>query len=227
MAVHDPILSLRLIIHRRAMGVVIAQPHARGDEDAIDLVAHEGNRRPVGNREGVEPAHDHGDAGGTAGRLGEVVAVAGLVVKGGDPAISVGAEGVLRGRVGVAAGVRRGGLDDADVQGLAVGLAHYLVERAVVGGVQRACGAVGGHAGGAAGGVDVTRALRSERLIIAPTPAWATIFMVATAARAPARALSKDRFVFSCLACSFNQDFPAGSPPGSVPDNEAGDQGAG
>ena len=56
---------------------------------------------------------------------------------------------------------RRDGLDDADVQGLAVRLAQDLVERAVVGGVQRARGAVGGHAGVAGGGVDVTWAFRS------------------------------------------------------------------
>ena len=84
-------------------------------------------------------------------RLVEVVALAGLIIDEFDDADRVGAEGVLRGRVGVSA--RHpigGGLDDADVQGLAVRLAHDLVERAVVGGGQRARGAVGGHAGGAA-----------------------------------------------------------------------------
>jgi hypothetical protein len=44
-----------------------------------------------------------------------------------------------------------GGLDDADVLEPAVRQALDLVERAVVGGVQRPRGAVGGHAGGAAG----------------------------------------------------------------------------
>ena len=50
------------------------------------------------------------------------------------------------------------GLDDADVQGLAVRLAQDLVERAIIGSVQRARRAVGGHAGVAGGGIDVTRA---------------------------------------------------------------------
>ena len=53
--------------------------------------------------------------------------------------------------------------DNADVHRLAIRLAQHLVERAVVGGVQRARGAVGGHAGVAGGGVDVTWAFRPWR----------------------------------------------------------------
>ena len=102
-----------------------------------------------------------------AGRLGEVVVIGGLVVDLGDQAGRVGAERVLRGRVGVPARIRerqRAGLDDADVLDRVVRQAPDLVERAVVGGVQRPRGAVRGHAGRAGGGVDVTRALRSGRL---------------------------------------------------------------
>ncbi len=162
MAVNDPVLPLRLVVDRGALRVVPAEAHARLDEDAVGLVAHDRNRRHVGDREVVKPAHGRA-AESAAGRLGEVVVPGGLVVDGGDPAVRVGAEGVLRGRVGVSARIRerrRDGLDDADVQGLAVRLAQDLVERAVVGGVQRARGAVGGHAGVAGGGVDVTGAFR-------------------------------------------------------------------
>ncbi len=99
------------------------------------------------------------------GRLIEVVALAGLVIKSGDPAERVGTEGILRCRVSVATPVRRGGLNDADFQGLAVRLAHDLVERAVVRGRQRARRAVGGHARGAGSGVDVTRTFLPGRNI--------------------------------------------------------------
>ena len=47
------------------------------------------------------------------------------------------------------------GLDDPDVQGLAVRLPQHPVEGAVVRGVQRARSAVSGHAGIAGGGVEV------------------------------------------------------------------------
>jgi len=92
------------------------------------------------------------------------------------------AERVLRGRVGVAACIldrRRDGLDDADVQGLAVRLAQDLVERAAVGGVQRARGAVGRHAGIAGGGVDVTWTLWPGRRNIGSAPARVAIINVA------------------------------------------------
>ena len=149
-----------------------AEAHARLDEDAVGLVAHDRNRRHVGDRKIVEPAHGRA-AESAAGRLGEVVVLGGLVVDGGDPAVRIGAERVLRGRVGVSARIRnrrRDGLDDADVQGLAVRLAQHLVERAVVGGVQRARGAVGGHAGVAGGGVDVAWAFRPGRSNVGSRP---------------------------------------------------------
>ena len=63
-----------------------------------------------------------------------------------------------------ASGTARPGLDDADVLGHAVRQAHDLVERAVVGGVQRPRGAVRGDARRAGGGVDVARAPGSGRL---------------------------------------------------------------
>ena len=171
-AVNDPVLPLCLVVDRGALRVVLAEAHARRDEDAVGLVAHDRNRRHVGDREVVKPTHGRA-AESAAGHLDEVVVLRGLVVDGGDPAVRVGAERVLRGRVGVSARIRdrRGdGLNDADVHGLAVRLAQDLVERAVVGGVQRARGAVGGHAGVAGGGVDVTWALRPGRRNIGSRP---------------------------------------------------------
>ena len=106
LAVDDPVLPLRLVVDRGALRVVLAQAHARLDEDAVSLVAHDRDRRHVGDREIVEPAHGRA-AESAARRLGEVVVLAGLVVEGGDPAVRVGAERVLRGRVGVSARIRR------------------------------------------------------------------------------------------------------------------------
>ena len=51
-AVDDPVLALRLVVDRGALRVVIAEAHARLDEDAVDLVAHDRNRRHVGDAEG-------------------------------------------------------------------------------------------------------------------------------------------------------------------------------
>ena len=194
LAVNHPVLPLRLVVDRGAFRVVLAQAHARLDEDAVDLVAHDRNRRHVGDREVVKSTHGRA-AESAAGRLGEVVVLGGLVVDGGDPAVGVGAERVLRGRVGVSARIRnrrRDGLDDADVQGLAVRLAQDLVERAVVGGVQRARGAVGGHAGVAGGGVDVTWALRPGRrnIGVAAAACSAIVNVAPISVRAPVRSIS-------------------------------------
>ena len=89
--------------------------------------------------------------------------LAGLVIEDGDPAVSVGAERVLRGSVGISTRIEARRSNDANVQGLAVRLAQDLVERTVVGGVQRARGAVGGYAGVACSGIDVTWAFRPVR----------------------------------------------------------------
>lgn len=93
------------------------------------------NRGHVGEREVVKPTHGRA-AESAARRLSEVVVLAGLVVNDRGPAVCVGAERVLRGRIGLSASIRdrrRGGLDNADVQCLTIGLAQDLVERAVVG----------------------------------------------------------------------------------------------
>ena len=181
-------------------------------------MAHDGNRRHVGNRDVVKPTHGRA-AESAAGRLDEVVAMAGLVVEGGDPAVGVGAEGVLRGRVGVSARIRRGGLDDADVQGLAVRLAHNLVQRAVVGGIKRARGTVRGHTRGAGCGIDVTGAFRPGRGNIASRPACAATINMATGSvnastmiiKKPIRVLGFSIFIF--LSYSLNQDSQLGALP--------------
>ena len=160
MAVHDPILPFRLVVHRGAVRVVVAKTHARRDEDAINLVAHDRYRRPVGDRDIVKSTHRHLSAGGTGRRLGQIVAMPGLVVNLGDPAISIGAESVLCGRVRVSAPIRGGGLHHTDIQCLAVRPAHDLIERPVVRSIQRSCGAVGCHARRATSGVNVTWTLR-------------------------------------------------------------------
>src|SRR5439155_4554898 len=119
-AVNYPILPLRLVVDCRALHIVLAETHAWRDEDAVSLVAHDRNRRHVSDREVVEPTHGRA-AESAAGRLDEVVVLGGLVVDGGDPAVGVGAERVLRGGVCVSATINAG-LDDADIRGLAVRL---------------------------------------------------------------------------------------------------------
>ena len=164
-AVDDPVLTLGLVVDRGALGVVFAQAHAGLDEHAVGLVAHDGHGRHIGERDVVEATLGRA-VESAAGCLGEVIVLAGLVVDDADPAIGVRAEGVLRCRIGVSAGIRDGrcdGLDDVDVEGLAVGLAQHLIERPAVDRVQRPRGAVGGHAGVTGGGVNVAWALRPGR----------------------------------------------------------------
>ena len=119
-AVDDPVLSFCLVINRGASGVVVAKPHARLDENAVSLVPHDRDRRHAGERNVVEPAHG-GATESAAGRLGQVVVLGGFVVDGRNPAVGVGAEGILSGGVSVSACVRRRNrLDDANVQLAAV-----------------------------------------------------------------------------------------------------------
>ena len=89
-----------------------------------------------------------------------MVAMSGLVVDRGDPAVCVGTEIILRGGIGVSAAIGRAWLDDSNIQSFAVRLTHDLVERAVVGSIHRARRAVGRDTGRAAGGIDIARAFR-------------------------------------------------------------------
>lgn len=149
--VEDGVHALGRVARGGAAGGVVAVARAGRDEDAVRLLAVERDRRAdragqVVVAVGVRPAE-------AAGRgLGEVVAAAGLVVDDGDEAGRAGAEGVLGGGVGDAA---RG--EGRDGGRGTVGAALDLVERAAVGAVQRAGGAVRGDAGRAPGGVEIAR----------------------------------------------------------------------
>src|ERR1051326_5382068 len=101
-AVDDPVLPFRLIVYRRALPGVDAEPHSRLDKDAVGLVAHDGDRRHVGEREIIEATQRRAVESATR-RLRKVVVFTGLVVDGGDPTVRVGAELILRGGVGVPA----------------------------------------------------------------------------------------------------------------------------
>jgi hypothetical protein len=90
-AVDDPVLSFGLIVNRGADRIVVAKAHARFDEDAVDLVAHDRHRRHVGDRHIVESAHRRA-AESAARRLRQVVVLRGLIVDLDDPAIRVRAE---------------------------------------------------------------------------------------------------------------------------------------
>ena len=160
-SVDDPVLAFGLVVDSRAVRVVLPQAHARHEEETIDFMPHQGDGGHVRDGHRVESA-ERGPDKGAAGSLIQVVALAGLVIKDGDPAGGVLAEFVLRGGVGIAARIAGGSGDDADVQRSPVGLAHHLVQGAFIGGIQGAGGTVGGHAGSAAGGIDVTGTFRTR-----------------------------------------------------------------
>lgn len=148
-AVKNRIHALRRVAYGRPANGVVAVAGARRHEDAVRLLAVQRGRRA--DRAGeVVVAVALGTLEAAGRRLREVVPAAGLVVDDGDEAGRAGAEGVLRGGVGHAAGGQRrdGG------RGI-VGAALHLVERAAEGAVQGARGAVRGDAGRAASGVDV------------------------------------------------------------------------
>ena len=137
LAIHDPVFSLRLVVDCGAFRIVMAQAHARLDEDAVYLVSHDCDRHHVSEGKVVEPAQGR-TAESATGCLREIVVLGRLVVDRGDPAVCVGAEPVLRDRVGVSACVRNGRgnrLDNTNIQGLTVRLPQNLIERAAIGGI--------------------------------------------------------------------------------------------
>ena len=159
-AVDDPVLAFGLVIHGSALGVVPSIAHTGSDEYAVDLVAVQVHGSPVGKGDVVESSHGR-SAESSARSLLQQVLVAGLVVDDCDPAVSVLAELVLRGSVSISAGILGRRLDDADVQGLAVGLAHHLIEGPVIGGEQGAGRTVRCGARVAGCGIDIAGALRA------------------------------------------------------------------
>jgi len=154
-AVNYPVLAFGLIIDCGALGVVLAQSHAGGDEDSVGLVAHYGDRRHVGDGEIVESTHG-GAAEPAARSLREVIVLRRLVVDLGYPAMGVGTEFVLRAGVGIAAWVGSCRLHDSDVERLQIGLPEDLIQRSVVSGVECAGRAMCRNAGITGSGVDVT-----------------------------------------------------------------------
>ncbi len=137
LAIHDPVFSLRLVVDCGGSRVVLAQTHARLDEDTVDLVSHDRNRRHVSDRNVVEPAQRRAAESATR-CLREIVVLGRLVVDRRDPAVRVGAEPVLCGGVRVSARIRSGrakGPDHTNVQGLTVRLSQNLVEGTVIGGI--------------------------------------------------------------------------------------------
>jgi hypothetical protein len=150
-AVEDGVDPFRRVARRRARGVVVAVAGPGRDEDTVHLLPGEIDGRAGRGREVVVPVGG-GALGGTAGRrLGEVVRLAGLVVDDRDHTAAAAAERVLRGGVGDTPGSNR-----RDVLGRPV-RALDLVQGAVERAVERARRAVRGHAGRAAGCVDVAR----------------------------------------------------------------------
>ncbi len=56
-AVDDPVLALSLIINCGTLRIVLAKPHTRRDEYAVGLVAHDCDRRHIGDRKVVKSTH--------------------------------------------------------------------------------------------------------------------------------------------------------------------------
>ncbi len=158
-AVDDPIGAFCLVVDCCAFCVILAQPHTWRYEDAICLVAHDCDGRHVRDRQVVEAAHSWA-AESAARRLGKVIVLRRLIVDHRDPALGLRAKYVLGRRIGIAARIDGRWRHNADVEGLAIGLPHHLVERPVIRCVQRARCAVRSHAGVASRGVDVARAFR-------------------------------------------------------------------
>lgn len=165
MAADDPILSLGLVVHGRALGVVPTQPHPGLNENPVDLVPHDRHRGHVRDGHIVEPTHRRPTESAPRG-LHQVVSHTGLIVERGNPAGSPRTEGILGRGIRVSAWVVRTGLDHADIQGLAVGLTHDLVERAVIRGVQRPRGTVSGHAWTAVSRIDIARTFRPSDIYL-------------------------------------------------------------
>lgn len=128
-AVQDGVHAFGLVAGGSAGGFVVTVARAGGHEHAVGLLAIEGDGGADGAGE-VVVAVDVGAVEASRGCLGQVVAVAGLVVDDGDQAGGVGTEGVLGGGVGDATGCERG-----DGGGGVVGATLELIEGAAEGAV--------------------------------------------------------------------------------------------
>lgn len=128
-AVQDGVHAFGLVAGGGARGFVVAVTRAGGHEDSVGLLAVQGDGGADGAGQ-VVVAVGVWAVEAAWGCLGQVVAVARLIVDDGDQAGGVGAEGVLRGGIGDAAGCERG-----DGGGGIIGAALELVEGAAEGAV--------------------------------------------------------------------------------------------
>ncbi len=159
-AADHPVLAFSLVIDSCSCRVVETESHSRSDEDTIDLMPHYIDRSPVCERHIVVSAHGRA-AEAAAWSLIEVVAFWGLVVKNCNPAICVLAELILSGSVSISARIVFTGFDNIDIQSLAVGLTHNLVERTLVRGIESTGAAMCSHTRRPVGFVDVAWSFRT------------------------------------------------------------------
>src|ERR1043165_1643070 len=78
-AVNDPVLPFCLIVNCCALRVVLTEPHAWRDENAIDFMAHNRDRRHVSDWKIVESAHGR-TAESAKWRLRQIVVLGRLIV---------------------------------------------------------------------------------------------------------------------------------------------------
>ena len=158
-AVDHPVLAFCLVIHGGSGGIVPSHSHSGYNERSVNLVTVQSHGCQVCKWNVVHSAHRRAYHIAARG-LDQMVLLGRLVVYDGNEAVCVRTEGILGGRIGISAGFSPAGRHYANVQGLAVGLADYLVQRPVVVFVQGPGGAMRGGAGRSAGRIDVTGALR-------------------------------------------------------------------
>ena len=162
LAVHHCMDAGGLVVDRQIPRVVVAEPHARNDVDAIGLVAAaNGDGRHVGDGLGIEGALVRAEIERARGRLHQIIALARLVIDAVDVTERARAETILRRRIGEAAG------DDADIQQPSVGALH-LIERAAIARRQGSHRRVCGDARSSRRRIDVARALWPRLLRRAP-----------------------------------------------------------
>ena len=147
--VEDRVHALRRVASGGAAGGVVAVAGSGGAEDAVRLLTIQRDRCTGRASQAIVTSGFR--AAEAAGRsLGEVIITAGLIINDRDEAGRAGAEGVLGSGVSnTSSGQRR------DVGRGIVGAAFHLIERAAIGAVQCASGAVSGDAWCSARGVDV------------------------------------------------------------------------
>ena len=126
MSAYDPILAFCLVVHGRTMSIVPSQAHTGSNEYSINLVTHECSRCGICERNVVESSHCR-TAEPSARCLIQVISIAGLIVKYGNPAVCILAELILRCGIRISSRVACTCFDDLNIDGFAVGLPHDLI----------------------------------------------------------------------------------------------------